>query len=316
MSTGSGIAGQFGLAEESTYGTAVTVTRFYELLSEGIDEDIGRIQSNGIRSEQRVIRSEDWTTGAEAYKGPVELELQTKNIALLGKHMFGTVVTAGAGPYTHTLTPGDLTGKSLTMQVGRPDTSGTVRPFTFAGCKIAGWELSCEPGEDKPASLKLDVLAKSRTTATALATASYTSSNQIFAWTHASLTIAAAGVQCRGITLKGTNPMRDDRYALGQTTIDQPIENAWRDYTGTIKLDFDSLTHYNRFANGTEAAVVLSFVRSTDSIVFTMNCRFDKGTPALGDRDLLGVELDFKCVGPTTDASAITCVITSSESTP
>ena len=202
------------------------------------------------------------------------------------------------------------------MQVGRPDVNGTVRAFTFAGCKIGSWELEVNPGDDQPVEITLDVVGKSETTATALAAASYTSSNAIFTWAHAGLTIAGSTAQCRGFSLKGEAPMKTDRYALGQTTIDQPIENALRTYSGTVKLDFESLTQYARFTAASEFAMVFSLTRSTDSIVVTMNCRADGAPPALSGHDLLGIEVPFKCIGTTTDATGITAVVTSSEATP
>lgn len=316
MATGSGISAQLMLAEESTWGTAVTVTRAYELRSESIGHDIGRIESDGIRAGQRVQRSEDWLGGAEKIAGSVELELSTKNWALLGKHMMGSVATAGAGPYTHTLTPGDLTGKGLTGQVGRPDVSGTVQPFTFAGLKVAGWELSCEAGNEDPALVTLDLVGKSETTATALATASYTASNALFAWPHLAITIGGSPVNWRSFSLKGTNPLKDDRFRGGVTTVDEPLENGLRTYEGSITLDFDTLTQYNRFVNGTEAALVATFTRGADIIAITTNSRFDGVPPAVESRDLLQVEVPFKCIGPTTDAGALTVVVTSSEATP
>lgn len=316
MATGSGIAAQLMLAEEVTWGTAVTPTRAYELRSESIGHEVGRIESAGIRSEQRVMRSEDWLGGAEKIAGSVELELSTKNWALLFKHMFGSVVTAGSGPYTHTATPGTLTGKGLTVQVGRPDVAGTVQSFTYAGCKVAGWELSCDAGSEDPALVSLDLVGKSETTATALATPSYTASNALFGWPHLAVTIAGSAVSWRSFRLRGANPLKDDRYTGGAATVDEPLENDLRTYEGSVTLDFSGLTQYNRFVNGTEAAMVATFTRGSDAIAITINCRFDGVPPAVNSRDLLQVEIPFKCVGATTDAGAITAVITSSEATP
>ena len=316
MATGSGIDAQLMLAEESTWGTAVTPTRAYELRSESIGHAIGRVESAGIRSGQRVQRSDDWASGAEAITGSVELELSSKNMALLGKHMFGSIVTAGAGPYTHTLTPGSKTGKGLTVQVGRPDVSGTVQPFTFAGGKITAWELSCEAGSEDPALLTLDMVFKSETTGTSLAAASYTSSNNLFNWTHLGITVAGSAVNWRSFTLSGESPMKTDRYTGGAATIDEPIENALHTYEGTLALDFTSLTQYARFTAGTEAAMVATFTRGTDLHAITMNCRFDGAPPAVDGMDLLGIEVPFKCIATGADSTGITWVVTSSESTP
>ena len=44
------------------------------------------------------------------------MEFGNTDIAVLCKHLFGAVSTSGAGPYTHTFTPGSLNDDSLTMQ--------------------------------------------------------------------------------------------------------------------------------------------------------------------------------------------------------
>lgn len=314
MAVKSGLAAQLGLAAESTPGTAVTVTRFYELISESIVQEIERIESEGIRSGQRVIRSEDWTAGTQKISGDIELELSSKNWALLFSHMLGTVVTAGAGPYTHTCTPGDLSGKSLTIQAGRPGIDGTVRPFTWAGCKIASWELSC--AVDELAKVTLSIVGMSETTGTALATASYTASNALFSFTHAALTVAGSAFPVKEVTLSGDNGLDAERFYLGQATTSEPLEASLRDYSGSLIADFLDLTAYNRFVSGTEAALVLTFTRGTDIIAITTNVRFDGSSPTVEGTDILEQSLDFKCVGASTDAGAITVVVTSSEATP
>ncbi len=44
MVIASGLGAQLGLGEESTYGTPVTVTRFLEFNSEGLDADGQRVK--------------------------------------------------------------------------------------------------------------------------------------------------------------------------------------------------------------------------------------------------------------------------------
>ena len=312
MAIKSGLAAQLMMAAEATPGTAVTPTKSFEFRSESLVQEIERIESEGIRSGQRVMRSEDWTAGTQKISGDVELELSTKNWAFLFSHMLGSVVTAGAGPYTHTATPGDLSGKSLTVQVGRPDIGGTVQPFTYAGCKVASWELSCSV--DELALVTLSMVGMSETTATALATASYTSGNALFSFTHGSLTVAGSSFPVKEVSLSGDNGLDAERFYLGQPTTSEPLEAALRDYSGSLTADFVSLDAYNRFVNGTEAAMVLTFTRGSDSIAITTNVRYDGSTPNVGGREILEQSLDFKCIGPSTDADALTVVVTSTES--
>lgn len=315
MPVGAGLSGQAMIAEESTWGTAVTVTRAYEILGENIKGgEPERIESEGIRADQRVIRSDDWTPGTKRVSGPIKFELSTKNVALLLKHALGGLSTSGAGPYTHTLTPGTLTGKGLTIQVGRPSSDGTVQPFTFNGCKVTSWELEFEL--DQIVKLTLEVVGKDQTTGTALATASYTASNNLFAFTHGALTIAGSAVKVKAGTIRGENPLNTDRLFLGDTTINEPIENGRREYTFDLETEFESLTALGRVTAGTEAALVLAFTRSTDSVTFTANARFDEGMPALEGFDVLEQPLSGKLVATGADSTALSIAVVSSEATP
>ena len=49
---------QFGMKVESTYGTPVTVDRFYELSGESLRMDVGRTRSAGLRSGQTFDRTD------------------------------------------------------------------------------------------------------------------------------------------------------------------------------------------------------------------------------------------------------------------
>lgn len=314
MANDAGLFGQLGIAEEVTWGTAVTPTRFYELLSESLAAEYARVQSEGIRSGQRVLRSDDWTTGIQRVSGSVELELTTRNMALLFKHAMGAVNTTGSGPYTHTCTPGDLTGKGLTVQVGRPGTAGTVHPFTINGAKVEAWELGFEL--DETTKLTLDLVGKTETTATALATASYTSSNDVYAFTHGSISLGGSVAKVKSGTVRGENPMNTDRIFLGDSSINQPIENARREYTFDLTAEFENLTAYQRVVNATEASMSLAFTRGTSSVTVTGNVRFDEATPELSGFDLLEQPLSGMFVATGADSTAISVVIVSGESTP
>lgn len=315
MPIGSGISGQLGLKAETTYGTAVTVDRFYELRSESFELDIPRIESEAVRADQRMIRSDDWTTGVNRVTGGFEVDLTTKNMALLFSHAVGTIAApTGTNPYTHVVTPGSLTGKSLTVQVGRPSSDGTVQPFTFAGTKIADWELAF--GLDKLTSLALSTVSKSVTTGTALATASYTSSNDLLAFTHGALTVGGSALKVKSGSVKGTNPMNTDRAFLGDSTINEPLENGRRDYSFDLTTEFDGLTAYNRFVDGTEADLSLSFTRGSYSVKVAGNARFDAGNPNLSGMDVLELPVTGKFVATGADSTGLTITIVSAEATP
>lgn len=305
MAAPAGIAGQFGFATETTAGTAVTVTQFLPIRpGANLGQEIERLDSEGIRAGRMVTAA--WKSAGRTISGTVESDLWNADVASLFKHMFGAASTTGSSPYTHTFTPTDLTGLSFTAQLGRPDISGTVQPFTYAGCKVGAWTLSAEVGSI--CTMSLDLVGMTETTGTALATASYDSGLEPFCFTTASVKIAGASVATvRSFELTGDNALTD-RIRIGSATSKEYLANGFREYTGEIITDFESLTAYNRFVNGGEAALELKFDNGTDSLTITSNVRFDGATPELG-AELLEQSLPFKCVSATNDASAITAVL-------
>jgi hypothetical protein len=151
-----GIDAQIGYATEVTVGTPATVTAFLPLVSESLMQERARLESAGIIAGRRVLASQQWNGGDITVSGSVQHELYNRGLGKLFTAMFGDVATTGAGPYTHTFTPGDLTGDALTIQVGRPATNGTTYPFTYAGMKVSSWEIACSAGEI--ATLGMDVV--------------------------------------------------------------------------------------------------------------------------------------------------------------
>lgn len=304
MAARTGIAAQAGIAAETTWGTEVTVNVFLPLVSEGIQRAEDHTISKAIRVGRYVLSSEQWNGGVIEVGGPIAFELDNKNVRVLFKSMFGSESTNS--PWTYT--PDDLTGDSFTLQLGRPDTGGTVRPFTYAGTKVNTWEISAAVGE--MVTLALDVIAKSESTSTTLATATYTSSSLPFKFTGATLTIAGSAVNTvREMSLQGDNKL-SRRQFLGTQATAEPYPNGLYEYTGTVVTDFESLTAYNRFVAGTEAALVMTFTRGASTIVITCNVKFNGETPNVDGREVVAQNLPFMCVGSTTDASAITAVYT------
>jgi hypothetical protein len=305
-----GADAQIGWATESVVGTITTPTKFMPFLSESIKQSIDYMDSKTL-SSRRTIRITK--KGRQTIEGTVNTELGNTTLATLLKHCFGTAGVTGSGPYVHTFTPGDLTGKSMTVQVGRPATTGTVHPFTYAGCKVAKWTIGASDGEI--ATFSFDLLGMTETTGTALATASYDSTWAPFVFTEASLTVAAGAENTvRSFNLTGEN-MVQGRTRLGSGTSKQPLEIGVRNYTGTIETDFDALTDYALFVAGTNAALVVTFNNGTQTLVITMNIQFTGETPNVSGDNLLAQSLPYRCLSSTSDAAAISAVLTNSETT-
>lgn len=149
---------QIGFAQEATYGVRVAPTRFYPVHEPDLNYEIERLESEGVIAGADVIGTDQWNGGPVTVGGDVGFELYQDFAGLLFKHMFGTVVTTGAGPYTHTFTPGSIDDLSLCIQLGIPPVLGSaVIPVEFTGCKITDWELACSA--DEIATLGLTISA-------------------------------------------------------------------------------------------------------------------------------------------------------------
>ncbi len=316
MALKSGLAAQVGLKTESTWGTAVTVDRFTPLVSESMTEQIARMESAGIVPGARLLRSAQWAAGDVEVSGDLGFELYQQGVGLWFRHMFGGLSTSGAGPYTHTFTPGDMADDHFTLQIGKPDVSGTVQPFTFAGCKVSEWELAAKAGE--LVTLGVSVVGKSLATGTALATSSFgTGSGTPFTFKHASVTVGGSAANVKEISLKGNNGLTTDRRFIGSELIAEPLEAELREYSGEATLEFESLTQMNYFRNATENALVLTITAGASaSVTITTNVRWDGSTPEVDGRGVVELKAPFKCTASSTDASAITAVMVNSDSTP
>lgn len=307
---------QLGFAEEVTYGTFLAPTRFLEFTDESLHLERERIESAGIRAGRRVLHR--WAPGVQHVEGDFTVELAPQGAGLLWKHVLGALVTTGTNPYTHTVTPGQLDGKSLTVQKGVPDVGGVARAFSYVGCKITDWELNAAVNEY--ATLQCSVYGAHEDTAQALATVSYPTGLSPFTYAHGSLTIGGTATDVESISLSGSNNLNIDRHRIRATTPERPKEareTEIREYTGGMSADFEDLVAYNRFVNGTEAALVLAFnAGASAQMTITANVRFDGETPQVGGREQAMLSLPYKIISGTSDAAALTVAVVNADSAP
>lgn len=305
MAIRSGLAAQIGIAAETTWGTFVAPDHWYEFNEEDLSLSIERVESAGLRANNRVLRTDRWAAGQQRVEGSVTMDVPSKSFGLLAKHALGSasISTPSGATNTrlHTHTLGDPYGLGLTVQVGRPDSGGTVRAFSYAGAKIS--ELTLSNSVDEILQAEIGLVAQSESTSEALATASYPSGNQLFIWTSGDIKIGGSTVGVvTDFEVTINNGLKDDRYFLGAATMSEPIIADMTTIEGTMTVEFDSLTNYNRYVNGTLAAVSAKWTAATEIEsgfspyveVLIDDARFDGATPNVGGPDVLTHELSFK----------------------
>lgn len=319
MAKRSGIAAQLGYKAETTWGTGVTVDRFLPFKKESLTANKGRLDSDSIYANRLVRDSEQWDEAEITAGGDVELDVFTTGIGLFLKHALGAVNTTGSGPYAHAFTPAVLDGLGLTLQVGKPDRGGTVRPWNFVGSKIREWELTVPAKE--AAALKLGISAKDldKDGTPALQSWSPPAALARFTWAHATAaTVHGASPKIKSLSIKGVNGIEVDRYFLGSQTIEEQDDVELRAYTAEVECEFGDETLFDAFWDGDEADVVLTLTRGAAILDVTGNARLDGdgASPVVESRGKLTQKIPAVFVGDGTDADALTLTYTTTDATP
>jgi hypothetical protein len=319
MGVRTGAAAQAMIATETTYGTYEVPTRSYEFVSETMKLRVERIDSKGLRGGRRIIGK--FAAGKRSAAGDVDFEFSAAGMGLLLQHCLGSDVITGASPvYTHTCTAADLP-TSFTLQIGKPDISGTVDPFTYLGCRVTAWEMSLKAGEFL--MIKPTIVAQDETTSQTLA-AFTDPAVELLSYVGATLTAGGTQVDISDFTFKGDNKLDATRFRLrGAATPKEPFENAFRQYTGTATADFESLTQYNHYVAADELTLAASFqgapipggAGQNFGVTITANVRYNPDmTPVVPGPTLLTQPMGFEVISSgASDAAALTVVITNSD---
>lgn len=303
MAVKTGIAAQLMAKAESVYGTPVTVDRTYEFVSEGIKHDIFKVDGKQIGAG-RFLKNDRVKTVLRGAGGPVDFIVLNKNFGLLFEHAIGqNTITGASANKTHTIIPdaAALQGKSLTLQVGRPDVGGTVRPFTYEGGKVTDWEFRC--AVDGPLHFIPTFDFENVLTATALASASYPATQEMFIFSEGALTIGGTTTFVKEASIKGKNGLNTGRRGLTNTK-KEPLATGIVDYlTGNLVCEFEDLTAYAAWLAGTQAQLILTFtlatVIPTTAVPFSLTITIPKieytgETPQVTNEDIVMQPLPFR----------------------
>lgn len=313
----SGLGATFGFAAETTVGTFVPPARWLQFDKETLKLKKKTVQSQGLHgglfelSKRRayVTRTAD---------GTFEADVTDRQMGLLFQNMLGTaspvLSTPTAGVTLMTFTPGALTGMSMSAQVGRPQTNGTIQPFSYPGLKVTDWELGVAVDQIAKCTLTLDGWDES--TSEAYTAASYLSTD-VLHFAQGSLILGGTVTTTGGIasvaggtslpvvksaSIKGKNTLDVARYFLGATGLKaEQLDNGFRKVNGAVEAEFENLTDaYEAFAADTPVALQLTFTGLTiastykaELNVLIPNVYWDEGPPDVDGPKVLTQKLTF-----------------------
>lgn len=265
MPVRAGIGAQLVVATESTYGTYVAGTTGLPFISEDLRLIKEYIRTVGLRANRLVQSEALHVATTRAGDGNVNIDVLTKSMGKLFNQLHGLTVTptqiAATTAYrqTHNIGTSDPFGKSLSIQVGRPDVGATVRPFSYLGCKVTGVTFSMERGGVLTSKWTFDI--RDEDTGQTLATATYASGAIPFNFQGGSIelddVVLTDCVRSAQITLE--IPQNTDRYCISSSPLKkEPISNDQIAITMELEVEFASLTRHTDFTASTRRKVELN----------------------------------------------------------
>jgi len=306
----------YHIGVETTYDTAVTPTRSYEVKTLQPEIETQILHRVGHRKGAQAKRhAKTIVTGS---KHSVTMDVIDKGMGLLLQGLVGSttgptqVATTTAYTQQHDWTTGGP-AKSLTAQqaIQYPTTGGGV--WTLSGNKASGFKLS--QSADGLLELTVDFVGGSATTATAEATAAYTAAAGVFSWADTVVTInSVAFDDVRDFEFALDAGLKTDRHRLRANPIRKESAHAgYASPTGTIGIDWTAATFYDLFIAGTEVPLNVKWSAAANAIEAGHTYEFELDIPAIvftgeapsqdsDSTDLASQSLPFEVVEPSTGA--------------
>jgi hypothetical protein len=319
MSIGSGLAGSVGIAAESSFGTYAAPTRFHEVNKSDLRKRKQVAQGGGLAAGRVVQLGSRRVVASEDAGGSIDMEVTNKGMGLLLEHIFGDVdgptQQAATAAYLQTHTLADNVGKSLTIQNGVPDTSGTVRPYTFTGSKVASAEFKCSAGEMLMVTLELD--SRQASEVESLAAPSYSTGVSPFHFAQMAVKLGTFGAESavqgiKGMTVKLERPQATDRHYAGNAGLKaEQLMNDFVKVTGSFSSDYlDKTILADRFAADSSTSLVWEFVGPVIASTYYQTFRIkvpmiflDGDTPILDGPGIVSGDFGFTGLFDATNAT-------------
>lgn len=309
MSLAFGHQAFLGWAQESTYGTPVhPPTKFVEIETESLKAE-RRFNVRpllGHVSQRRTVKSKMNVSGS------FKADFVWEGLEQILKHALGSVLTTGAGPYTHTYSLSTTLPVGLSFFVNRDAGAiGGSSAFQYSGCKIGKMTLVQEM--EMPLTIECEVLGRDRANVAAVAAVFPTYD----APDYAQMTVKAinpAGANfdlpIKSLTLSVDNALHDDQYRLGEYRRAGIGRGAQRQVTLEAEAEFESLTAYAYFRDLVTSDLRFVWVSGTKSLTITLpKVTFDGEDPAAGDAGPFMLKLSTTALANASDGDELGFVL-------
>lgn len=311
---GSGLDAQLGIGIESAWGTRQAPGTFLPFQNETLKLTPAYTESQPLMAGLMVTPDNLLKRTNRTVEGSISLELLDRAMGKIFDMLNGdanspTTPDGATNSRLFTFEVGETSprGKGRTIQVGRADTSGTVRPFDYIGCKFTEVVIAIEVGGN--ATLALTVDGKDEVTDQSLGSASYAAAEP-FVFENWAVEVASSGVaNVASLSISIPLGMKTDRQHLGSGGVKkEQLLNAPSDIRVTAGLEFASMDDHNRFKADASVELVASATGGEiedgfdHEIDFSMPaCRQVEHGPAVEGPDVITSEAVFRVLSNGTD---------------
>lgn len=316
------------VAKETTWGTFVTETAFFEFDSESMQRKIPGVLLPSINSQREVHKR---ILGNEAWGGSISAPLNVASdaiILLIKQAMGGTCssVAVTTGSYIHTIQTGDMESNANTSTAtDTKSLSITVRKggnhvWRSSGNKVSKLTISGEVG--KPVQVSFEIIGKTASLTTALsATVAYSDTIPLI-WTGVVITsadhigsITSGSAQTyKSFELSIDNKLDGGQYQLGSRQIGI-LPQGGLDVMLKLGQRFDTSTAHDAWLAETPTAFRImlgsgqTIGATTGQTTYSMyidipRAMLDYELPTVGGRDgILEHTLNYQCLRENTTTS-------------
>ena len=257
-----------GIAEETTWGTAVAATNFRPLISSSLLRTIEKVPRPTLRTGAAGAMRRAHFVQADNAGGSFQVECDYNAIGMLCKHLMGTVVdSAGPAPFTHTYTFANTLPTGLTIENIR----GTGTAEIFEGCKINTGTFAVSAGGVM--TFDAAVIAEtygSPPRAASTSTITFDSTDAPVLHSHAGqLSFNSVNYDVIDMSLVVNNSLAT-RQKLGSAATLEPLRSDFQSVEMSVTVEVDDVL-YAAYIDDTESDAVITFTSGSDVFKFTLH---------------------------------------------
>lgn len=262
-----------GLGVESVWGTAVARTNWMRAKRLGMRRTVERAV-RGLMGTQGTtdLNARTLYVQRDLAGGSLAIECgYSDSTVLLMRDAIGAVATAGAGPYTHTITPTVPAtmpvGLTIEQAFGRRGSTNDAE--VYEGCVIDGMTMRISPGEVLEA--EFDIIAETSGGRTTASTATYTSNDYPILHSHLG-NVTWKDLADRALSIEvSVRQQLGRRQLLGSNYTSRPYPTGQLEVLVRMTREYDENTVYADYLDGDAGDLAFTFSDSPRSLAVTVH---------------------------------------------